>query len=234
MHIIHTACTYMRKELRQKVIDLRVKKRMSYGQIKEVTGVSKSTLSYWLRDHHLTDEEITNLRRNSWSKGEVSREKYRNKMRERKKKKDLEMYQIEKNYMDNVSSKELYLAGLMLYLGEGAKKKDSSIVLSNSDPKVIKFFIWWLNKFLDISKDEIRIQLHLYEDMDLSYEKKFWLKYLGVKNSQLYKLSVRKLKRNSFSYSSTHGHGTCSLYAFGVDRVRKIMMAIKAMLDTYE
>lgn len=224
----------MKVELRNKAIYLRTKKRMSYGAIKECLGVPKSTLSYWLKDYPLSKKEIVALRQKQWKATEASREKYRETRRIQKAQEFQGVLTQEKRNMSKITQEEWYLAGLMLYLGEGAKKKDSSLVLANSDPRIIKFFIWWLQKFLSVSKDELRIQLHLYESMDVPKEQKFWLGYLGLQKQQMYKSSIRKLQKSSFSYGSTYGHGTCGLYVFGVERVRKVMAGIEAMLDSYE
>ncbi len=48
----------MKAELRQKALKLRTKNRLSYGDIQKRLNVSKSTLSYWLREHPLSEAEI--------------------------------------------------------------------------------------------------------------------------------------------------------------------------------
>lgn len=222
----------MKSSLRQKAIELRIKENLSYLEIKKRLGVSKSTLSYWLSDFPLSKNRILELRRAGWSKGEASRERFRSTMRDKKDLADKNAYDFEKKNFSHISKDALYIAGLMLYLAEGAKKKESSIVLANTDVKVIKFFIRWLGIFLDIPKENVRIQLHLYENMDIKNEQEFWRKELNLKKEQFYKSSVRLLKPSSFSYSGGNRHGTCSLYAFGVEKRRKIMMAIKAFMDS--
>jgi len=223
----------MKSELRQKAIDLRIEQELSYSEIKKRLKVSKSTLSYWLKDYPLTGGKILELRRAGWSKGEASREKYRATMRQKKVIANEKEYFAQKKFLSKISDDAYFVSGLMLYLAEGAKKKDGGIVLANTDSRVIKFFIKWMEKFLTIPVSTMRIQLHLYEDMELEKEKEFWRKTLGLKNNQIYKLSVRKLKQSSFSYSESYRHGTCSLYAFGVEPHRKLMMAMKAFVDLY-
>lgn len=75
----------MNAHLRTKAITLRTKDRLSYTEIKRRLKVSKSTLSYWLHDYPLKEEEILVLRRTAWKKGEASRERFRSTMREKKK-----------------------------------------------------------------------------------------------------------------------------------------------------
>ncbi len=224
----------MRALLRQKAIDFRVKKQLSYSEIRRRLKVPKSTLSYWLQEYPLSKDKILELRRKGWRKGEASREKYRATMRQKKEFLDQTVYAERYQYLrDNLTSSVYYVAGLMLYLAEGAKRKSSTIVLANTDPSVINFFIRWMKEYLAIDPSSVRVQLHLYENMDLNSELIYWKRQLAIEKTQFYKISVRKIRGSSFSYKSTHRHGTCSLYAFGVDKVRELMMAVRAFVDIY-
>lgn len=219
--------------LRQKAVLLRTENQLSYSEIKKRLGVSKSTLSYWLSEFPLSKEKILELRRQGWAKGETSRERFRATMRAKKEDEEHRVYDSQKEKLANLSDDTIFVAGLMLYLAEGAKRKESTIVLANTDARVIKFFMQWLEKYLGVAKDEMRVQLHLYENMNIKREERFWLTELGIGKNQLYKLSVRKLQASSFSYKGSYRHGTCSLYVFGVEKRRKLMMSIKAFMDLY-
>lgn len=221
----------MNKFLREKAIRMRVEEQMSYTAISTALKVPKSTLSYWLHEYPLSEEKILALRRAGWEKGEASRERYRNTMRKKREEKDDEEYKKWYAYLGALTERDIMIAGLILYLGEGAKRKEGQLVLANTDPEVIKFFLFWLETFLKVPRSDVRIQLHLYESMKLDKEHDFWQNTLKVQRSQFYKCSVRALKPHSFVYSATHGHGTCSLYAFGVDRRRVVQMATKAFLN---
>lgn len=227
MVYLHT----MQKELRTKAIKMRVTEHLSYSAISKALDVPKSTLSYWLREYPLSEERILELRRKGWSKGEASRERYRNTMRKKKEVKDEEEYKHWLKYFKKTSKKDLMIAGLMLYVGEGGKKKDSQLTLANTDPEVIELFLLWIEKCFQIPRSEVRIQLHLYESMNLDKEQKVWQDTLRLKKEQFYKSSVRKLQPHSFTYSSSHGHGTCSVYVFGTERRRAVAMATKAFLE---
>lgn len=222
----------MKTQLRQKALDLRLKQELSYGAITKRLKVAKSTLSYWLKDLPLSEEKILELRRKNWKAGESSRERFRLTMRKRKEEKAFKIYEQEKRNFKNLSPKSLWIAGLMLYLGEGDKKNTARIGLANTDVWVIQFFLRWLVKFMGVRKNEIRIELHLYENMNIAKEEKFWQDKLGFSRSQLYKTQVRKLKPGSFSYSESFRHGTCSLLVSGTERKTRLTMSIKAFLDS--
>ncbi|HEY4499396.1 MAG TPA: hypothetical protein VJH94_05060 [Candidatus Paceibacterota bacterium] len=224
----------MNKVLRQKAIELRVKSEKSYSAIKRILGVSKSTLSYWLKDYPLSSEKIYELRLKGWQKGEVSRELYRATMRSKREVAEQSVFKSEYRKLGRISDKSLFIAGLMLYLAEGAKHKASSIVLANTDYRTIRFFIKWLERFLEIPREKLRVQLHLYETMVAEKERRFWQKSLGLTKSQFYKSSIRPLKKGSFSYQESFRHGTCSLYAFGEQKRTTLMMAIQAFMKRSE
>lgn len=130
----------MRTELREKAIKLRIEKRLSYNAIQIKPGVPKSTLSYWLKEHPLNEDEILKLRRKAWLKGEASRERFRNTMRIKRECLEKDVYEKQRERMANLNDKSFFVAGLMLYLGEGDKKSQVRIGLANTDPAVIQFF----------------------------------------------------------------------------------------------
>ena len=223
----------MKSELREQAIKFRIKNELSYGEISKRLNVSKSTLSYWLGDIPLSEKRMKELRKNAWQKGEASREKFRLTMREKRKKNYDQVYEGQKKKLKNLKAQSFFVAGLMLYLGEGDKKNRSRIGLSNTDPKLILFFKEWLRQFLEVSPMDMRAELHLYENMDIAKEEKFWQDTLSFPRSQFYKVQVRKLREGSFSYSESFRHGTCSFYVNGAKKKEEIMAAINAFVDMY-
>lgn len=168
----------MNSQLREQAIKLRLKKELSYGEIKTRLRVPKSTLSYWLREFPLKEERILELRRRGWKKGEASRERFRNTMRKKQELKRKEIYKKYQKRLNRISEDAFFVAGLTLYLGEGDKSHYAQIVLANTDSKIIKFFIKWMMNFLSIDKKDLKAQLHLYKNMDIEKEQKFWQKEL--------------------------------------------------------
>lgn len=222
----------MRTKLRQRAVDLRVQHQLSYSAIRRKLGVSKSTLSYWLQEYPLTAEKILELRRKGWQKGEASRERYRLTMRKKRETVDDAVYKkyvalFRKEMTDDV----WYIAGLMLYWGEGDKRNKYRLVMANTDPHLLRFFIRWALRFLNINRTDFKVQLHLYDNMIISNEEQFWRKNLRFPISQFYKTQVRKVSRNTYSYRGSLRHGTCSIFLLGAEKKREVMMAIKAFLD---
>jgi DNA-binding transcriptional ArsR family regulator len=223
----------MNSTLRSKAVELRTKDELSFGAIKERLGVSKSTLSYWLKDFPLSKKRVLELRRKGWTKGEASREKYRITMRQKKEKESIAFYTAQHKKILKLSDDAFFAAGLMIYLCEGDKRTSHRIVLANTDVRLINLFARWLAKYIDVHRKDLRAQLHLYEDMNIKEEEGYWKKKLGFKQSQFYKTSIRPLRESSYTYSESYRHGTCSLYALGVQKKTLLMMTIQAFLDIY-
>jgi len=225
----------MLAQLREKATRLRTEKELSYSEIKKRLGVPKSTLSYWLRDFPLSEKRLLELRRKGWKKGEAARERFRNTMRQKREKKFSKIYRKQKSLMRSMKNKKdiSYIAGLMLYLGEGNKKDNYIISISNTDPNLQRFFIRWSAEYLEISKEKLKAQLHLYENMDIEKEQKFWQNILGLKRSQFYKTQIRKFREGSFSYRESFRHGTCQVRFDSGEKKMKLMAALRAFVDSY-
>ncbi len=155
---------------------MRIDQQLGYATIAKELKVAKSTVSRWLKDIPLSEARIRELRRCNWSKGEASRELFRQTMRKKREARDAATYETQRKNLGELSRQALFVAGLMLYLAEGDKKDDYHIGLANTDPQVISFFIWWLGEFLELPKRDLKIQLHLYESMNIAKEKSFWRK----------------------------------------------------------
>lgn len=216
--------------LREKAVALRLQGQ-TYGQIRKVVEVSKSTLSDWLRKLPLTEKQLQILSQNRERVLELGREKFRNACQNKKLNRLKEIYQEQFKKLLPFSNKELFLSGLFLYWGEG-EKKHGRISISNTDPRVAKFALYWMLKSLKIPKEKVRIGLHLYKDMDINEAINFWSKTLNISRKQFNKPYIKKTNREGLTYKS-FGHGTCKLYAGSVLLSEKVAMSIKCISDKY-
>lgn len=198
------------------------KKGMSYSQIKEKINVSKSTLSGWLQDFPLSEKRIRELRDNS----PIRIERYRNTMRVKKEIRLKEVYKKVSKDVGSFSKRDLFLAGLFLYWGEGTKSSNSSTVLTNTNPAMLKFFIKWLELF-NIKKKNLKVKLHLYSDMNIKQSLDFWSKELKIPISQFRKPYIKNTTLKSITYKNGFGKGTCCVMFENRDLWEYIMMGMK-------
>ena len=213
---------------REKSIELR-KQGMSYSQIKKIIGVNKSTLSGWLKNYPLSKERIRELR--DWNEQKI--EKCRETKRAKKESRLNGFYKDQKNTIFPLNKKELYLAGLFLYWGEGSKNSEAKLSVSNTDPSVIKFFIYWLTKYLKVLRSKLKVYLQLYTDMDIENEKRFWANTLNIPLDQFAKPYIKKTTSTRINHKGGFGHGTCNLRIGDARLSEKILMAMKSISDKY-
>ncbi len=212
---------------KRRVIELR-RTGKSYSEIKKVINVSKSSLSLWLKDVILTDEQMRGLK----MKKVIAVERYKESMRKKRKEKLNGYYVDQIKKWIPLSKREKFIAGLFLYWGEGNKVSTNTVSISNTDPAVIRFAVYWIEKCLQIPEEEIYIKLHLYNDMDIEYETEFWSKTLGIGKDRFTRPYIKESLRKNIDQKG-FGHGTCNISIYKTVIKENILMAIKAISNNY-
>jgi hypothetical protein len=216
---------------KQKAINLR-KQGKTYGQIKNALNISKSTLSDWLSKYPLNKEQLSSLGENRKYSRQVAIEKTTFTKQKKRQSRIQAAYEEQKKYWVSLSQKELEIAGLFLYWGEGSKRLNGSVFINNTDPNVLKFALYWYVKGLRIPKEKIKVDLHLYSDMNIQEEISFWSRTLKLPVSQFRKPYIKVSTRVGIDQKG-FGHGTCGLNVNNVLLKEKIMMGIKTISDYY-
>jgi hypothetical protein len=124
----------------------------------------------------------------------------------------------------------LHAAGAMLYWAEGDKRERHAARLSNSDPKLVRFFLHFLRAYFRVPDDRIRVTCNLFADhvqRQLEFEQ-FWLDTL--------ELPRRCLHRSIVNVHSTHSQkkrrtklpfGTCKIAVYDTRIVQSIFGSIQ-------
>jgi hypothetical protein len=212
---------------REKAIQLRLKDK-SYSQIKAELGISKSTLSGWLKNHPLSEERIRELRdRNS-----QRIEKFRETMRKKHQVRLETVYKEQKRILLPLTKRELFIAGLFLYWGEGSKSSMTELIFANTNPQMCKFYICWLTKNLNVPRKKVRIRLQLYSDMDVKKEMGYWSNILRIPIIQFRKPQIKLTSSKRINYKGTFGHGTCDIIVGSVLFGEQVFMGLKAISDS--
>lgn len=191
----------MKTKEKKKAIELR-HLGWSYKKIAKEIGVSKGTLSIWLRDVKLTksQKEILkeNCRKNSHSGSEGSKQRWK-KLKEN----------VYSQYNPLIKDPK-FMLGLGIYWGEG--NKSNSFGMSNSDPETIKVFMCWANNYFDVSS--FRICIHHYNKDKDEEVKLWWSKILSLPLSCFNK-SVFATSKSSLLKRKTLENGTIHITAKG-------------------
>jgi hypothetical protein len=191
----------MRKD-KEKAIQLR-KQGISYKKIRAEIGVPISTLSTWLKNKPWS-RSIKNKLTTEASLGHPDKVKLMaqaNKERWRLKHEEYRSTAVRE--FERLKNSPLFLAGIMLYWGEGNKAPKNSIVrFTNNDPEMLKTFNLFLTRSIGISPDKISASLLLYPDLIDSVQKHFWSKAISMPverfNKSVYIKTRHPKKRLSF------------------------------------
>ena len=196
---------------KEKAIRLRLAGQ-SYSQIKAQLGVSKSTLNLWLKNYPLSKDQIDELfeSKHKWI------EKIRNTKALKKQNRRLSVLNKISNDIGAMSARELFLAGLFLYWGEGGKTQEATTCLTNTNPAMLIFFVQWLLN-LGVSKDKIKVRLQIYKDMDRESTIDFWSKTLDIPRGQFNNPQIKETNQDELTYKSGFGNGTCTVVYYDRD-----------------
>ncbi len=147
-------------------------------------GVSRGSVSLWVRDIMLTQEQRKNLenkasqircekaRQTRLAREETRREKEREKARE--------LYRRFKN-------EPFFMAGLTGYWAEGSKTCDY-LMVANTDPQFLKMMMRWLICYCGVKMEDFTLSVSIHSDLGVTEKecRQFWKKQLGLPIAHLY------------------------------------------------
>ena len=154
------------RELREQGLD--------YEEIAGALGVSKSSVSLWVRDMPRPDRlSYEECRKRSaegarlyWEAERPAREAQREAVRAGA-----------AGQIGTLSKREVLIAGAIAYWCEGAKSKPHKfcerVVFINSDPGLIKFFLRFLRE-AGVESGQLRFRVHIHETADVAAAEQFW------------------------------------------------------------
>ena len=119
-------------------------------------GVSRSSVSLWVRDVPFEPRPRVTL----------GRRREPNALQRRKQAEIDRLLAEGRDRVGRLSERELLVAGVALYAGEGSKR-DGEVRFVNSDPRMVAFFCSWLRRFFAIDESRLRVRLYLHEGLDL-------------------------------------------------------------------
>jgi hypothetical protein len=163
---------------KEKAIELR-KKGLSYRDILAILPVAKSTLSEWLKDLPLTNDERKYLKTridSNISRGRIkAASAHRVNRLEREK---LAQKEAQKEF-EKFASDRFFLVGIALYWAEGTKRS-SGFEFVNSDSEMVGFMVLWVEKFFNISRQQQKIRLFIHKPYAHEHLEKKWSSLLGI------------------------------------------------------
>lgn len=178
-------------DLRAKARDLR-EQSLDYEEIAAQLGVSKSSVSLWVRDlprpPGLSYEErrkraAAGVRR-YWDTERHVREAQRAAART-----------AAAAEIGALTDREIIIAGAIAYWCEGAKNKPyrrfDRVIFTNSDPLLIGFFLRFLYT-AGVRPDQCVFRVYIHENADIEAAQRFWLERTGTNPSQFRTPSLKR------------------------------------------
>lgn len=201
------------------------KQGFSYGEINRalVRKRSKSTLSYWFRGLPLSDYQKEELRERFAPKLAAAREKA---IVAKARKKARRLAEIdEKNSElgallgDNNARKALLGT---LYLAEGSKNTRGSLTFGNSDPRIIRLYLFLLRASYPLDESKFRCTVQARADSPLPEFVRFWEKETAIPSEQFYKSRLDKRTIGQPSRKPEY-KGVCRVDYLSADLFREVM-----------
>ncbi len=105
----------------------------------------------------------------------------------------------------------LFGLGLGLYWGEGNKANKISVRIGNSDPALLKKFIEFLFMAYNIKKEDLRVGLQIFSDINPNEALKYWIEQLKISKRNFQKVIVTP-SRGVGTYRKKSQYGVITLY----------------------
>lgn len=205
-------------EMRAKARDMRIEGR-TYDEIVAALGVSKSSVSLWVRDlpkPPTPPERLHRMREARWAPYRAERD------RQRKETKSAAAAEILE-----LTDRELLILGVGLYWAEGAKSKPykirESVQFINSDPDMIRVFLRWLSLF-DVGPERLVFRVMIHESADVEAAERYWAELVGIDVEQLGKTTLKKHNPRTVRKNVGAGYRGCLAVRVrqGADLYRRI------------
>src|SRR3989344_4374115 len=180
--------------LKNSAIELR-RQGLPYSEIQSRISVPKSTLSHWLTRVRMKPDERRALRERQLSALRRGADQRKLKIRE-----SIESIgKTSARDIKEISKRELWLLGVVLYWRERMKKNNESDIrrgvrFTSSDPELIKFFLSWLFEIGGLERGEILFDLFLHTNEPRKRQEAiaYWAHAVGFPPSEFCRIYFQK------------------------------------------
>ena len=212
---------------KQKAIALR-KEGRSIKEIAREIGVSKASVSVWVRDIVLSKRQLNSIKANGFS-SEVIEKRRHKRLENEQEKRDVIATLAQKN-IKKISRYDLRLIGLCLYWGEGGKTHKGAARISNSDPAIIKIMMRYFREICLVEEKKFRAHIHIHSHLDTEKAEKYWAGISGIPREQFFKTYAKpsiasKNKKDSLPY------GTFDIYVCNTKLFLQIIAQIEKIKE---
>ena len=178
--------------------EVRVKARqlrddgLDYKRIAAELGVSKSSVSLWVRDmprpERLSYEECRKRQSAAVAAYWAAERKRRDAVSE-------SIKATARRELWQLTGREIQIAGAIAYWCEGAKSKPyrrvERLMFINSDPDLVRFYLHFLAS-VGVSRDRLVFRMSIHENADVAAAQEFWISVTGAEPSQFRRATLKR------------------------------------------
>jgi len=185
-------------------------------------GVSKSSVSVWVRD--------VDFEPRPRNRGHRSHRPHPLTVR---KEAEIERCRTEaERFIGRLSERDLEMFCLALYAGEGAKQDGRGLVFANSDARLIAIFLHWLRSSFEIDEAKFRMRLYLHEGLDLDGALRHWIRVSGIPRRQFNK--PYRAVADATRRTNKHANGCATVVYHCALTHRRVMARIEAISSRFD
>ncbi len=210
---------------------LRSEEGLSYNEIGDRLGVSKSTLSYWLRDLILSDQHKARLQERLDANRQAFAARAWPINRERHEQARRIAYGAGLAVAAQIPNVPAVheIAFAMLYLGEGAKN-GNRVLVGSTTPDILRYTIWALQTVYDVDDSRILCRLHLvvaakHLEEDL---RQWWSDQLNVPQDR-FRHTAYDQRRREVVLTEDY-HGVCNVLCLDTALQQRILGTARGYL----
>jgi hypothetical protein len=176
---------------KQLLCDLYWKKKLSMMQIAQQCQTTHPRVYYWFKKY--------GIHRRSWCESAYVKQNPKG-----------DPFYIRRDL--STRERELLLACLMLYWGEGHKTNRYSVQIANLDFRILQLFVKFLREICGIDENKLKLYVQLFNKFDKDIAKKYWAEKLKIPehhitvNHHIDKRSKEKHQRSKFGIARIQVH----------------------------
>lgn len=213
---------------KQKVIALR-KEGYSYKEImKRVPNIAKGTLSIWCRHIEMSQEQIQRLENHMEENRDRARIQSAITNHNKRLERDALVYKDALKKFDLHKKDSLFILGIALYWGEGAKTT-RYFQFTNSDPVMTKIMIAWIEKYLGMNRNSLKTRLYIHKSYENKGLRSFWSKQIDIPENKFHR-DIYKKDKYGFKKNPNY-KGCIRIDAPGVENWVKTMAWKDILVD---
>ena len=195
-------------DIRARARELR-RRGLAYNEIAAELGVSKSSISLWLRDiprpERLSAAECAKRQAAAvaayWSAERSRRADARQAIRA-----------AERDAIGPLAERDVIIAGAIAYWCEGTKSKpyrrSGRVIFINSDPRLISFYLRFLRS-AGVKDGQLSFRLSIHESADIRAAHEFWQRVTQADVAQFHRPNIKRHNPNTVRLNTGNSYNGC-------------------------